>query len=75
MGIDQSSKGKADNHLEWVCPTAVGANDEVTGQAVYAFVTLKPEFDIQAGKEADLIKELSLQVRKTIGPFATPKKM
>jgi acetyl-CoA synthetase len=42
---------------------------------VYAFVTMKPEFDLGAAKEADLVKELSLQVRKVIGPFASPKKI
>jgi acetyl-CoA synthetase len=31
---------------------------------------MKPEFDFSALKESDLIKELVLQVRKTIGPFA-----
>jgi len=53
----------------------VGAQDEVTGQAVHAFVCMKPNFEIQQGKEADLKKELSIQVRKTIGPFAAPKKI
>jgi acetyl-CoA synthetase len=45
----------------------------MTGQAVVAFVCLKPEFSYD--KEADLIKELTLQVRKNIGPFAAPKKI
>ncbi|KAG0241527.1 acetyl-CoA synthetase [Actinomortierella wolfii] len=56
-----------------VAETAViGAQDDVTGQCIHAFVTLKPEF-----KEApqDLTKELVLQVRKVIGPFASPKKI
>lgn len=34
---------------------------------------MKPEFDFSAQKEADLLKELTLQVRKVIGPFAAPK--
>ena len=34
---------------------------------------MKPEFDFKALKEADLLKELTLQVRKVIGPFAAPK--
>lgn len=53
----------------------VGANDEITGQAVYAFVTMKPEFETSgAGAEA-VTKELSIQVRKVIGPFAAPKRI
>lgn len=38
----------------------VGAPDEITGQAVYAFVTLKPEFE----KGDNVDKELTIQVRK-----------
>ncbi|ORX41149.1 hypothetical protein BD324DRAFT_648039 [Kockovaella imperatae] len=59
-----------------VAETAVvGAADEITGQAVFAFVTMKPEFDTQSTNEADLTKELAIQVRKVIGPFAAPKKI
>ncbi|TFY53713.1 hypothetical protein EVJ58_g9297 [Rhodofomes roseus] len=53
----------------------VGTADELTGQAVYAFVTLKPEFKFDGTDETALIKELTLQVRKVIGPFAAPKKI
>lgn len=47
----------------------VGINDELTGQAVNAFVALKD------GTEAtdQVKKDLILQVRKSIGPFAAPK--
>lgn len=59
-----------------VAETAVvGSHDEITGQAVFAFVCMKPEFDIKGTKEADLNKELAIQVRKVIGPFAAPKKI
>lgn len=59
-----------------VAETAVvGCNDDVTGQAVHAFVTMKPEFDSGNTNETDLAKELVLQVRKVIGPFAAPKKI
>ncbi|KAJ3515871.1 hypothetical protein NLJ89_g1483 [Agrocybe chaxingu] len=59
-----------------VAETAViGTADELTGQAVYAFVTLKPEFKHDPTDEASLIKELVIQVRKVIGPFAAPKKV
>ncbi|GJE91599.1 acetate--CoA ligase [Phanerochaete sordida] len=51
----------------------IGANDEITGQSVHAFVTLKPDFEHNG--EAGLVKELAVQVRATIGPFATPKKI
>lgn len=47
----------------------VGVSDDLTGQAVNAFVALKNKpTDALATK-----KELILQVRKTIGPFAAPK--
>ncbi|KAJ2923712.1 hypothetical protein H1R20_g13377, partial [Candolleomyces eurysporus] len=59
-----------------VAETAViGTADELTGQAVYAFVTLKPEFKFEPGSEPTLTKELVLQVRKVIGPFAAPKRI
>ena len=47
----------------------VGVQDELTGQAVNAFVAIKD------GNEATdaLRKEFILQVRKSIGPFAAPK--
>lgn len=47
----------------------VGVADELTGQAVNAFVSIKD------GNEASdsLRKEFILQVRKSIGPFAAPK--
>ncbi|EGD90979.1 acetyl-coenzyme A synthetase [Trichophyton rubrum MR1459] len=47
----------------------VGVHDELTGQAVNAFVALKTSNEI--GEE--IRKELVLQVRKSIGPFAAPK--
>lgn len=47
----------------------VGVTDELTGQAVNAFVALK-----DANENVDALrKELILQVRKSIGPFAAPK--
>ncbi|KAF2093175.1 acetate--CoA ligase [Rhizodiscina lignyota] len=47
----------------------VGINDELTGQAVNAFVSLK-----EGNEHNDQIKkDLILQVRKSIGPFAAPK--
>lgn len=49
----------------------VGVHDDVTGMAVNAFVALKE-------KPSDLVqtkKELILQVRKVIGPFAAPKRV
>lgn len=47
----------------------VGINDELTGQAVNAFVALK---DGNSGSD-QIRKDLILQVRKSIGPFAAPK--
>lgn len=47
----------------------VGVSDELSGQAVNAFVALKD------GNESteQVRKDLILQVRKSIGPFAAPK--
>ncbi|PWN48967.1 acetate--CoA ligase [Violaceomyces palustris] len=57
-----------------VAETAVvGVPDEMTGQSIAAYVTLKPEF--QYDSEEALQKELILQVRRVIGPFAAPKKL
>ena len=47
----------------------VGVNDELTGQAVNAFVSLKQQPSDLDGQKKDLI----MQVRKSIGPFASPK--
>lgn len=49
----------------------IGGHDDLTGQCIHAFVTLKPNVEEAEGLE----KELSLQVRKIIGPFATPKRI
>ncbi|KAL8898762.1 MAG: hypothetical protein Q9207_006540 [Kuettlingeria erythrocarpa] len=47
----------------------VGVNDELSGQAVNAFVALK-----EGNESNDQVKkDLVLQVRKSIGPFAAPK--
>jgi acetyl-CoA synthetase len=59
-----------------IAETAViGAADELTGQAVYAFATLKPEFKYDPSNESGLLKELTLHIRKIIGPFAAPKQI
>ncbi len=47
----------------------MGINDELTGQAVNAFVSLK-----EGNETNDQVKkDLVMQVRKSIGPFAAPK--
>lgn len=51
----------------------VGIPDEVTGQAICAYVALKPSFSYDSHEA--LVKELVLQVRRNIGPFAAPKKV
>ncbi|RCI16566.1 hypothetical protein L249_2435 [Ophiocordyceps polyrhachis-furcata BCC 54312] len=47
----------------------VGVADELTGQAVNAFVSVKDGNAVDDG----LRKEFVMQVRKSIGPFAAPK--
>ncbi|RUS27648.1 acyl-activating enzyme, partial [Jimgerdemannia flammicorona] len=49
----------------------VGGHDDLTGQCIHSFTTLKPNIEDSIGLE----KELALQVRKVIGPFATPKRI
>ncbi|CAO1636365.1 unnamed protein product [Sympodiomycopsis kandeliae] len=51
----------------------VGIPDEVTGQSICAYVALKPTFSYDSSDL--LVKELVLQVRRNIGPFAAPKKI
>jgi len=46
----------------------VGIADELTGQAVNAFVALK-----DGNGSEQISKDLAMQVRKSIGPFAAPK--
>ncbi|CAG8501982.1 16118_t:CDS:2 [Acaulospora colombiana] len=47
----------------------IGIHDDITGQSVHAFATLK-----QLQESVD-VKELSLQVSKGIGSFASPRKI
>ncbi|PBP21999.1 putative acetyl-coenzyme A synthetase 1, partial [Diplocarpon rosae] len=49
----------------------VGIHDELTGQAVNAFVAIKDGNEVTD----QLRKDLVLQVRKSIGPFAAPKQI
>lgn len=49
----------------------VGGQDDLTGQCIHAFATLKPNIDDSEGLE----KELVLAVRSSIGPFASPKRI
>lgn len=54
----------------------VGFNDDLTGQAVAAFVVLKNKSSWSTASEEELQeikKHLILTVRKDIGPFAAPK--
>ncbi|CUS24060.1 LAQU0S13e02388g1_1 [Lachancea quebecensis] len=59
----------------------VGITDELTGQAVIAFVSLKDGYLQENASEGDMAhitpdnlrRELVLQVRGEIGPFAAPK--
>lgn len=52
----------------------VGYADELTGQAVAAYVSLKSNFKADDKDTVEAVKkELILTVRKEIGPFAAPK--
>ena len=64
------ANGKVDESIDQVAEAAVvGINDELSGQAVNAFVALKEG----TGSKDQVKKDLVLQVRKSIGPFAAPK--
>jgi len=54
---------------------AIGTADKLTGQAVHAFVKLKPDFQYDPSNPKILEGELVLQVRQVIGAFAAPKKI
>lgn len=57
-------------NIEAVAEAAVvGISDELTGQTVNAFVSLKDNFS----NSLEMRKSLTMQVRKSIGPFAAPK--
>lgn len=57
----------------WVAESAVvGFADDLTGQAVAAYVALKGNHELHHDMES-IKKELVLAVRREIGPFAAPK--
>ncbi len=53
----------------------VGASDEVTGQAIVAFVTLKMSTDEATKDQVSVIEELRAHVAKAIGPIAKPRQI
>jgi acetyl-CoA synthetase len=53
----------------------VGASDEITGQAIVAFVTLKLSAEESNEDQVVLIEELRLHVAKTISPIARPRQI
>ncbi len=60
----------------WVAESAVvGARDEVTGQAVVAFVILRQDQLEAAGADADVSRVLREHVAKEIGPIAKPRQI
>ena len=67
---DLSHLNDANQTAEAVAEAAVvGVTDELSGQAVNAFVAIKDGNEVTD----QLRKEFILQVRKSIGPFAAPK--
>ncbi|CAR28894.1 hypothetical protein ZYGR_0U02520 [Zygosaccharomyces rouxii] len=61
------------NHDNVSESAVVGIPDELTGQTVIAFVALKDGTPSQGDASANVRRELVLQVRGEIGPFAAPK--
>ena len=57
----------------------VGVQDDLTGQAVTAFVALKHDSNSNSSndeeKDDGIRRALIMQVRKSIGPFAAPRRV
>ncbi len=53
----------------------VGANDDTTGQAIVAFVTLKGASDVDGEAGEQLVAELRDHVAREIGPIAKPRQI
>jgi acetyl-CoA synthetase len=53
----------------------VGANDEMTGQAVVAFVILRAGSSHAEDDNTGIVEELRNHVAKEIGPIAKPKRI
>ncbi len=53
----------------------VGASDEMTGQAIVAFVTLKAANQVASGGEAALIEEIRNHIAQVISPIAKPRQI
>jgi acetyl-CoA synthetase len=53
----------------------VGADDDTTGQAIVAFVTLKGASDVDGEAGERLVAELRDHVAKEIGPIAKPRQI
>ncbi len=53
----------------------VGASDDVTGQAIVAFVTLKFSVDDDVAHQHAIIEELRNHVARTISPIAKPRQI
>jgi acetyl-CoA synthetase len=53
----------------------VGASDDLTGQAIVAFVTLKLSADDKMKDQAPVIEELRVHVSKVISPIARPRQI
>ncbi|HOA57756.1 MAG TPA: acetyl-coenzyme A synthetase, partial [Dermatophilaceae bacterium] len=53
----------------------VGANDEMTGQAVVAFVILRAGSSHADDDNTGIVEELRNHVAKEIGPIAKPKRI
>lgn len=64
-------------HQECAEAAVVGVHDDITGQSILAFCVLKTDAsgsgDGDAARLRQMQKELTVQVRKVIGPFAAPK--
>lgn len=62
------------NHYAVAQAAVVGFPHPIKGQAIACFTTLKADYDssVHEGKANELEKELKMEIRKGIGPFASP---
>lgn len=54
---------------------SISLSGQACAPALVYSIALRSEFAFDPNDEAALVKELTLQVRKVIGPFAAPKKV
>jgi acetyl-CoA synthetase len=63
------------SHPDVVEAAVVGASDEVTGQAIVAFVTLKATSEVLDGDDSAIVASIRNHVAEVISPIAKPRQI